>query len=183
MAFHSRRLALAALAGCWLSPAVAQPLVPEAALAAPNVVVIGPDLVTAGQPTAQALASLSQHGFQAVIYLAPSSVGDAVSDEPELLARQGVAFIHIPIPFGSPTESHVESVSAALQRLQGRKVLVHCQVNMRASTMVFLHRVIKDKVPPAAAWGAVTQVWSPHGAWKRLVLTQLGKHGIDFEPY
>ncbi len=152
-------------------------------LAAPNVVVIDPNLVTSGQPTAQVLATLSQQGFKAVIYLAPSSVPDAIKNEPELVTRQGLEFIHVPIPFGSPTEAHFEAVSDALHRLQAQKVLVHCQVNMRASTMVFLHRVIKDKVNPAVAWESVTRVWSPEGPWKRLAAAQLAKNGIKFDPF
>jgi protein tyrosine phosphatase (PTP) superfamily phosphohydrolase (DUF442 family) len=184
VAICCRRQALAALAGAWLAPALAGQAVPAASsLAAPNVVVIGPDLVTAGQPTAQALATLSMQGFEAVVYLAPASVPDAVKDEPALLSRQGIEFIHIPIPFHAPSVSHLEAVSAALQRLQGRRVLVHCQVNMRASTMVFLHRVIQDRHSPADAWDAVTRVWSPHGPWKRLVLDQLRQHGVAFDPF
>ena len=165
------------IACCWVASVFAQPI------QAPNVVAIGPNLVTSGQPTAQALATLSQQGFNAVIYLAPGSVPDAVTDEAELLARQRIQFIHIPIPFGSPTEAHFEALSAALQRLQGSKVLVHCQVNMRASTLVFLHRVIEQGENPATAWESVARVWSPEGPWKRLVLSQLAKHGIKFEPY
>jgi protein tyrosine phosphatase (PTP) superfamily phosphohydrolase (DUF442 family) len=174
---HRRALAVALFA-CSLSAGLAaQPL------AAPNLVVIGPNLVTSGQPSAQALAGLSRHGFQAVVYLAPGSVPDAVEDEPRLVAGQGLEFIHIPIPFGAPTEAHFELLSAALQRLRGRKVLVHCQVNMRASTLVFLHRVIDGKEDPAVAWEAVTRVWSPQGPWKRLVLAQLARHGITFDPF
>jgi protein tyrosine phosphatase (PTP) superfamily phosphohydrolase (DUF442 family) len=146
-------------------------------------VAIGPSLVTSGQPTAQALARLSAQGFEAVIYLAPSSVPDAIKNEGELLAKQGIQFTHIPSPFGSPTEEHFEALAAALQRLRGSKVLVHCQVNMRASTLVFLYRVIKENESPAAAWESVTRVWSPEGPWKNLVLSQLAKHGIKFEPY
>jgi protein tyrosine phosphatase (PTP) superfamily phosphohydrolase (DUF442 family) len=177
MALHRRTFAVALFTCCWSARAAAQPF------SAPNVVVIGPNLVTSGQPTAQALTHLSRQGFKAVIYLAPSTVSDAVRDEPELVAGQGLEFIHIPIPFGSPTEGHFESVSAALQRLRGQKVLVHCQVNMRASTMVFLHRVIKEQVDPAVAWESVTRVWSPDGPWKRLALAQLAKHGIRFDPF
>jgi protein tyrosine phosphatase (PTP) superfamily phosphohydrolase (DUF442 family) len=174
---HRRTVAIGVLALCAGTLAVAQPL------DAPNVVVIGERLVTSGQPTAQALAGLSRQGFQAVIYLAPSSVPDAVRNEAELVAGQGLEFIHIPIPFGAPTEAHVDSVTAALQRLQGRKVLVHCQVNMRASTMVFLHRVIHGQERPALAWESVTRVWSPEGPWKRLVVAQLARHGVHFDPF
>jgi len=162
---------------CWSAVAPAQ------SLAAPNVVAISPNLVTSGQPTAQSLATLSQQGFRAVIYLAPSSVSDAIRDEPELVTQQGLEFVHVPIPFSAPTEAHFEAVSTALQRLQGQKVLVHCQVNMRASTMVFLHRVIKENANPAEAWELVTRVWSPQGPWKRLALAQLSKNGIKFDPF
>ena len=150
---------------------------------APNIVTITPQLVTSGQPSPQALAALGQMGFQAVVYLAPSSAADAVKNEPELLATQGIEFIHIPIPFSAPEESHAIAVSAALQRLQGKKVLVHCQVNMRASSMVFLHRVLHGKEDPARAYESVAKVWSPSGAWHKLLRAQLNKHQVNFEPY
>lgn len=174
----NRRTALAF--GLTLLPvarALAQPL------AAPNVVPITPLLVTSGQPTPQALAALGELGFQAVLYLAPNTMPDTVKNEPELLAAQGIEFVHIPIPFNAPEESHAVAVSAALQRLQGRKVLVHCQVNMRASSMVFLHRVLHGKEDPARAYEAVARVWSPGGPWRALLVGQLAKHQIDFVPY
>lgn len=185
MTTHRRTAALAVFAlGLSAGGLTGGPMASAAEpLAAPNVVIVGPNLVTSGQPAAQALSGLARHGFEAVIYLAPSSVPDAVQNEAELVAQQGLAFVHIPIPFGSPTEAHFEAVSAALTRLQGRKVLVHCQVNLRASTMVFLHRVIRQKESPAVAWESVTRVWSPAGPWKRLVVALLAKHGIAFDPF
>ena len=174
----SRRYTLLACIGVFASVGAA-----AQSLAAPNVVPITSLLVTSGQPSAQALATLGQLGFQAVIYLAPSSVPDAVKNEPELLSGQGIEFVHIPIPFGSPDESHVLAVSTALERLKTRKVLVHCQVNMRASSMVFLHRVIRGGEDPAVAYEAVAKVWSPSGAWRKLLTAQLAKHKVNFEPY
>lgn len=167
-------LALTLVAG---TPVLAQ------ALAAPNVVPISAKLVTSGQPSAQALAGLGQLGFQAVIYLAPGGVPDAVKNESELLSAQGIEYIHIPIPFNAPEEQHAQAVSAALQRLQDKRVLVHCQVNMRASSMVFLHRVLHGREEPALAYEAVARVWSPGGAWRRLLVEQLGRYRINFEPY
>ncbi len=155
----------------------------ESALEAPNLVVISPRLLTSGQPSARALAGLAQQGVQAVVYLAPASVPDAVKAEPEIVAKQGLEFLHIPIPFGAPTAAHFDAFSAALQRLQGQKVLVHCQVNMRASTLVFLHRVIHEGEDPAAAWSAVTRVWVPEGPWKVLVQSLLARSGIAFDPF
>jgi protein tyrosine phosphatase (PTP) superfamily phosphohydrolase (DUF442 family) len=156
---------------------------PAHALNAPNVVIIDRGIVTSGQPTAESLATLRAEGFEAVIYLAPASVGDAVKEEPTILARQGIEFVHVPIPFTAPTESHFDAVSAALDRLKGKKILIHCQVNMRASTMVFLYRVLHRKEAPAAAYDAVTQVWTPQGPWKQLAQGLLDKGGVKFELY
>jgi hypothetical protein len=98
------------------------------AVEAPNVIVIERNLVTSGQPSATALAGLKAEGFEAVIHLAPSSVSDAVKDEPMLLAKQGIEFVHVSIPFGEPTEAHFEAVSAELARLKCcRRPKIDCQ--------------------------------------------------------
>jgi protein tyrosine phosphatase (PTP) superfamily phosphohydrolase (DUF442 family) len=150
-------------------------------LAAPNVVQVSPQLVTSGQPSAEALANLEALGFQAVIYLAPPTVSDAVRDEPLIVSRQGLAFINIPIRFEQPTEADFDAFAAALRGLGDRKVLVHCQINLRASSMVFLYRAIVLKDDPRIAYDAVEKVWVPHGAWRDLIDAQLRKHGIAFE--
>jgi len=155
----------------------------QAQLAAPNAVEISPRLTTSGQPSATALASLASQGYQAVIYLAPPTVGDAVRDEALIVGRQGLAFFNLPVRFDRPGEADFEAFSGVLSALAGRKVLVHCQVNMRASTFVFLHRVIALREDPRPAWDAVTRVWSPDGPWKALVKQQLARHRIDFDPF
>jgi protein tyrosine phosphatase (PTP) superfamily phosphohydrolase (DUF442 family) len=152
--------------------------------ATPNMVVVSERLVTAGQPSPAALSTLRDEGYGAVVYLAPPSVPDAVRDEPAIVERQGLAFVNIPIDFRAPTERDFDAFAAALARFEGRKVLVHCQVNMRASSMVFLHRVIVGKEPPEAAYErTVARVWSPNATWKRFIVSTLRRHGVEFEPY
>lgn len=155
----------------------------ELDLQAPNVVAISPLLVTSGQPSATSLKNLSALGFSAVIYLAPSSVSDAVAEEADIVRNQGIEFVHIPIEFGKPNASDVETFFAAMKRLQAKKILVHCQVNMRASSMTFLYRSIVNHEKPELAYEAVSRVWSPSGQWRKLLLDQLGKAGIQFDPY
>jgi protein tyrosine phosphatase (PTP) superfamily phosphohydrolase (DUF442 family) len=151
--------------------------------AAPNIVEITPRLVTSGQPSAEALAGLGAQGFDAVIYLAPPTVPDAVRDEAVIVGRQGLVFVNIPIKFDNPTGKDFEDLSSVLASLSRRKVLVHCQVNLRASSMVFLYRAITAKDDPALAYESVAKVWSPDGPWKRFIGEQLRKNGIVFEPY
>lgn len=150
-------------------------------LAAPNVVEISPRLVTSGQPSAAALGQLKALGFDAVIYLAPPTVPDAVRDEPLIVTRQGLAFINIPIRFDAPTEADFETFAGVLGALGGRKVLVHCQINLRASAMVFLYRSVVLKEPPQQAQEAMGRVWSPEGPWRALLQAQLRKHRIAYE--
>lgn len=155
----------------------------EPTIKAPNVVVISPRIVTSGQPTAASLSQLANQGFQAVIYLAPPTVPDAIAGEADLVRRQGLEFVNIPIPFGDPSEADFEQFVEAMNRFRDMKVLVHCQVNMRASTFTFLYRVTKEQEPPEQAYQAVARVWSPRGPWHRLLTSQLRKAGIAFEPY
>lgn len=147
----------------------------------PNRVDISPRLVTSGQPSTQALAGLKARGFEAVICLAPPTVHDAVRDEPLIVARQGLVFINLPIRFDDPTEADLETLAGLLNTLRERKTLVHCQVNMRASTLVFLYRSIYLKEDPRKAYEAVSRIWVPQGPWRKLAEDQLRKHKIDFE--
>lgn len=153
-----------------------------AALTAPNVVPVGESLVTSGQPPASSLATLGAEGFEAVVYLAPSHVPGAVAEEPELLRRQGIEFVHVPIPFDAPSEAHLQAAFAALDRLRSKKTLVHCEVNFRASTVTFLYRVLRLKHDPAEAYAAVSRIWIPRGTWRTFMTEQLARHGIRFEP-
>lgn len=173
-----RRTCVIAAAVCLLATrgAIAHDLHPAA-----NVVEISPRLVTAGQPDAAALGRLKAQGFEAVIYLAPASVPDAVRDEQLIVTRQGITFVNIPVRFDNPTEADFETFAAVLSALGNRKVLVHCQVNLRASSMVFLYRAIKLKEEPRQAYEAVTRVWAPDGPWRRLIEQQLRRHHVSFE--
>ena len=173
---HCRSLALA-LAVSAIPGAFAQ----TPRLVAPNVVEASSQLVTSGQPSSDALAGLKALGFDAVIYLAPPNVADAVRDEQLIVTRQGLTFINIPIKFDNPTEADFEIFASLLQGLGNRKVLVHCQINLRASSMVFLYRVIVLKVEPRVAYESVSSVWAPDGPWRKLIEGQLRKHKVTFE--
>jgi protein tyrosine phosphatase (PTP) superfamily phosphohydrolase (DUF442 family) len=167
---------IAALAFC-CSGVLAAPAPP------PNLIAIDPHLVTSGQPSAAWLGTLREQGFEAVIYLAPPTVMDAVREEPLIVGRQGLIWANLPIKFDSPADSDFDSFAALLKSLRGKKVLVHCQVNMRASTLTFLYRTLVEGVDPSQAWEPVAKVWTPEGPWKALMLKRLRAQGIAFDPF
>jgi protein tyrosine phosphatase (PTP) superfamily phosphohydrolase (DUF442 family) len=181
---HAFRVLLALLAGAGFAATAAEPAAPPspvAGIVAPNVRVISPLLVTAGQPDRATLQRLKGEGYAAVISLAPSNTADAVPDQAEILAAQGIEFVHIPIPWQAPEAKHLDAMAAAMQRLKGKKVLVHCQMNMRASALTFLYRTIHEKEDPATAWRDVKPLWTPTDQWAEFINGQLRAHRIAFD--
>ncbi len=158
-------------------PAFAAPAKP------PNQVEINDRITTSGQPSAEWLADLKAQGFEAVVYLAPATVSDAVKEEALILSRQGLTYVNIPIQFDKPSDRDFAQFAAIMDALATQKVLVHCQINLRASSMVFLYRAISRKENPNTAYESVTKVWAPEGAWKPFIQKQLKKHQISFEPF
>ncbi|MEI6737865.1 MAG: protein tyrosine phosphatase family protein, partial [Pseudomonadota bacterium] len=150
---------------------------------APNLVEISPRIITSGQPTTLALAALGKQNVEVVIFLVPDGISSNVPGEAAILQRQGITFVHIPIPFGAPTVEHYAAFAGAMTKYADKKVLVHCEINLRASSMVFLYRVIALKEDTHRAYEAVAKVWSPRGAWKPFLQDILRKHAITFEPY
>lgn len=168
-----------------LHSALAALLFSTAALAnvdAPNAVSISPRLDTLGQPKRAFLEKLRAEGYQVVIYLAPPTVGDAIAEEPLIVGRQKLVYVNIPIAFGAPTAADFEIFTRMMAAFSDRKVYVHCQANFRASSMVFLDRVIRLKEKPDTAFEAVHRAWSPDPVWKKFIVETLKAHGITYEP-
>lgn len=174
-----RRRVLAALPALVLDPVGAEP-----GLEAPNVLQVAPDLVCSGQPKPASLQRLGELGFDAVLYLAPPTVGDAVPQEGEWLRAQGIEFVNVPMVWERPTLEQVDEVLRILAAWRGkkRKMLVHCQVNFRGSSLVFLHRVLERQEPAEAAWADLSRVWSPNRTWMELIRSALRRGGQSFEP-
>lgn len=147
-----------------------------------NQVEVTPLLSVSGQPTAAQLEGFKARGIQAVVYIAPPQVSTTVRDEPLILGRQGILYANIPVDFIKPTLADFEAFSSLLAAWKDKRVHVHCQVNMRGSVFVFLHRVIHDKVPPEQAYDIVRRIWVPDKVWQRFLVDTLRQHDITFEP-
>jgi protein tyrosine phosphatase (PTP) superfamily phosphohydrolase (DUF442 family) len=150
---------------------------------AANVVVVSPKLVTAGQPNKESLQNLKKHGYDAVIYLAPGDSKEAIPEEAAILKGQGIEYVHVPIPWNAPEAAHLQATAEAMKSFQGKKVLVHCQLNMRASAITFLYRVIHAKEDPTLAWADVRKVWTPRDQWATYLEQQLAANGVGFKPF
>jgi protein tyrosine phosphatase (PTP) superfamily phosphohydrolase (DUF442 family) len=152
----------------------------EPAPLAVNHVAIGDRLHTAGQPSPEALGALGDRGFDLVVNLAPPTSRDAVAEEGKLVAQHGATYVNIPVDWQRPTYEDFALFSAVMSGAADRKVLVHCQMNMRASVFAFLYRVVHEKVPPETAFEAVAPVWVPRDQWADFTRAVLDRHGVAF---
>jgi protein tyrosine phosphatase (PTP) superfamily phosphohydrolase (DUF442 family) len=145
-----------------------------------NYVAATDRLHTAGQPSAAALATLAEQGFELVVNLAPPGNQGAVPDEGKLVAEDGPTYVNIPVNWQKPTYEDFDLFSAVMNGARDRKVLVHCQLNMRASAFTFLYRVVHEKVPPDEAMKALSAVWIPRDQWATFTTDVLKRHNVDF---
>ncbi len=80
---------------------------------------------------------LAALGVRRVINLALASHPEALSDEAGRFARAGIDYVHIPVPFDAPDDSHFAAFNAAMAEADGASVHVHCILNWRVSAFVY----------------------------------------------
>lgn len=179
---HSNEPAMRSMRGALAAVMLSLPLLAAAQQPpiAVNHVAIDASLATAGQPDAETLGMLADAGFGLVVNLAPPDSRGAVPEESRLLGEDGVAYVNIPVDWQQPAYEDFELFSAVMRNAGDRKVLVHCQMNMRASVFTFLYRVVHAGVSPERGFEAVRAVWEPSEQWREFVDAVLERHGIAF---
>lgn len=146
-----------------------------------NFVEVTGKLHTAGQPDEERLGQLSQLGYNMVINLAPPTSRGSIETEGKLVADQGIVYVNIPVDWQNPQYTDFDLFRGVLSKAGDRKVLVHCQMNMRVSVFTFLYRVIEENTDPQEAYEYVRKVWEPIDHWKTFANKILSGHGIKYE--
>lgn len=147
-----------------------------------NLVVVSERIHTSGQPSEQQLAGLHAAGYQLVINLTPPTSFGAIPNEGQLVAQSGIPYLNIPVEWNMPRPEDFALFSAVLEQSKPRRVLVHCQINQRASVFTFLYRVLYEQIPPAEAWTHVTAIWVPNAHWSGFARDMLAQRDITFDP-
>jgi uncharacterized protein (TIGR01244 family) len=145
-----------------------------------NLVVIDEHLATSGQPSPEQLDALADSGYELVINLAPPTSMGSVPDEGYRLASGGITYVNIPVDFRAPRPRDFQQFGELLKGNRDRSVLVHCQINKRASVFTFLYRVTQLGVDPDEAIEQVYAIWVPDQGWSDFIDAVLAEAGIDF---
>jgi len=118
------------------------------------------DTTTSGRVEQTDVARLDDIGVRHVINLALDTHPDALPDEAALLAAQGIAYTHIPVPFDAPGEAHFAAFQSALEQGE-RPVHVHCIMNWRVSAFFYRHHRDTHAMPEPEARALMEVHWSP----------------------
>ncbi len=129
-------------------------------------------IATSGMPLPEHFAAMRHAGFDVVINLALPTSDNAIANEGELVAQQGMTYVHIPVNFERPTPADFDKFRRVMDALAGRKVFVHCAANMRVSAFMYLYRVARDPGCEAQAIADMHQIWRPDGVWKDFIEAQ-----------
>jgi len=134
-------------------------------------------LASAGQPERGQFKALRAAGFERVIFLAFTDHDESVANEDRVVTELDMEYVQIPVVWEQPTRADFAAFTAVMQQEPGRKTLVHCQVNYRASAFVFLYRVLFDDVPMDQAKEAMESVWVPNDTWRAFIFSVLEANG------
>ena len=134
---------------------------------------------SSGQPKIEEIPLLAQEGFRRVIYLAFTTNQTAIPGEDNLVVKNGMEYVHVPVDFEKPTLKHFHLVSAVLHDDPTLKTLLHCQINLRASTFSFLYRTIFLHVPMAEAKSDLDSIWVPDKVWYKFIVDTLAHYNMS----
>ena len=146
-----------------------------------NFVKVSDRIDTSGQPSKELLENFKVKGYSLVVNLAPPLSEGSLLEEGGLVAQSGARYVNIPVDWQQPTYNDFQFFSDVLNSQTAEKVLVHCQINMRASLFTFLYRVVHEKIDPAIALEKMTLVWAPADQWLEFAQMVLDKNKIEFE--
>lgn len=132
---------------------------------------VNPHLTTSGQPSEAELAQIAATGVSHIVNLGPHSNKGALADEPGTVAALDMGYTYIPVDFDAPTQADFDQFCAALDRLQGQTVHVHCIYNARVSA--FFYRYAKEGRggDKDEAFRRMDGIWRPGGVWAEFIGT------------
>lgn len=139
-----------------------------------NFFQILPLVGTAGQPAAAQLRAVCDAGFELVVNLAMPDSTEALADEATIVADLGLDYRHIPVVWLNPTLDDLAHFFATMDANRGRRVFVHCALNYRVSSFMYLYRVLRLADDEEAARWDLLSIWEPDERWSAFISTALG---------
>ncbi|RLJ60403.1 uncharacterized protein (TIGR01244 family) [Litoreibacter meonggei] len=126
-------------------------------------------ITLSGQPTEDQLAEIRALGVTHIINLGPHHNKGALADEEGTVTALGMEYIYIPVEFDAPTDEDFDKFRAAIGRLDGRQVHVHCIYNARVTAFFYRYAKTGCTIPEADAFALMDGIWRPGSDWARFI--------------
>ena len=136
---------------------------------------------SAGQPTREQFQLLADSGFERIVYIAFTNNDNALTDADQLVKGLGMEYMHVPVAFDNPLPDDFYAFADSMRRNTGKKTLLHCQVNARATAFSFLYRVLFDDISIADAKADMNTVWQPNAVWRDFIFEVLDQNHVSPE--
>ena len=132
------------------------------------------NLSSSGMPAADQLKDVAAAGIQLVINLAPHDSPNAIPDEARLVKSLGMEYINIPVTWRAPEAEALTRFMDEMDAHAGKKILVHCEANYRASAFVMLYRILRLGWNKADAVPVMEKMWNPEDfpVWQKFIDNQ-----------
>lgn len=130
-------------------------------------------LWTSGQLSERDIVGLPGLGIEVVINLALPTSSNALPNEAELVIRQGITYIQIPVLWEKPELSQLDQFFNILKIYENHIVWVHCAKNMRVSAFIYLYRKLCRGESEELASQPMQKVWEPNEIWQTFIRNAL----------
>lgn len=131
---------------------------------------------SSGQPTREQFQTIAEQGFERIVYIAFTNNNNALPDADQVVKGLGMEYMQVPVAFDNPLPDEFYAFADSMQRNTGKKTLLHCQVNARATAFSFLYRVIYEDVPVAQAKADMNTVWQPNEVWRDFIFEVMAQN-------
>ncbi|XOV86322.1 MAG: protein tyrosine phosphatase family protein [Pseudomonadota bacterium] len=119
---------------------------------------VSDSLATAGQVFPVQVPGLSRDKTELVINLATADQARN-GEEAFHVTSAGMSYVQIPVAWDNPTPADLNLFFAVMDARGGRRTLVHCFANYRASAFTFLYRVLREGVDEEVARADLLAIW------------------------
>ena len=146
-------------------PIVMATEVPFSLMQVVNFTINSEQLATAGLLKSEDIIALKKQGYQHVINLIP---GD-FSKEKQEVTNLEMTLDQIQVNWQAPTLQNFKDFTVLMDKYSKGKVLVHCQMNYRASTFTYLYLVTQKGMAYDVAKQNLLSVWKPQATWQKFI--------------
>ncbi len=122
-------------------------------------------IAASGQPEEPQFKNIANAGFQVVINLAMPNSENAIPEEGNIVTARKMTYVHIPVPFDSPTAAHLKTFINTMAAFSEQKVWVHCVLNYRVSAFLFQYQRLVFNASHDEAKKVMLPSWQPNAVW------------------